>query len=59
MWHTFPESPLEHIERLEQLRPLAAGVEIGVALIDEAPRPGIDTEADLVRANAEWTELTR
>jgi 3-deoxy-manno-octulosonate cytidylyltransferase (CMP-KDO synthetase) len=53
-WHDLPYSPLEHIERLEQLRPLAAGVEIGVALIDEPVRPGIDTEADLERANKEW-----
>jgi 3-deoxy-manno-octulosonate cytidylyltransferase (CMP-KDO synthetase) len=57
-WKTLPETPLEHIERLEQLRPLAAGVPIGVALIDEPVRPGIDTEADLDRANREWTAYT-
>jgi 3-deoxy-manno-octulosonate cytidylyltransferase (CMP-KDO synthetase) len=54
-WPHLPYSPLEHIERLEQLRPLAAGIEIGVALIDEPVRPGIDTEEDLERANQEWT----
>jgi 3-deoxy-manno-octulosonate cytidylyltransferase (CMP-KDO synthetase) len=55
-WNDLPYSPLEHIERLEQLRPLAAGVEIGVALIDEPVRPGIDTEEDLERANLEWVD---
>ena len=54
-WIALPESPLEQVERLEQLRPLAAGVAIGVALIDEAVRPGIDTEDDLERANRDWT----
>jgi 3-deoxy-manno-octulosonate cytidylyltransferase (CMP-KDO synthetase) len=53
-WNHIPETPLEQIERLEQLRPLAAGIPIGVALIDEPVRPGIDTEADLERANREW-----
>ena len=57
-WVTLPESPLEQIERLEQLRPLAAGMPIGVSLIDEPVRPGIDTEEDLERANREWTDLT-
>jgi 3-deoxy-manno-octulosonate cytidylyltransferase (CMP-KDO synthetase) len=54
-WPELPYSPLEHIERLEQLRPLAAGIEIGVDLIDEPVRPGIDTEEDLERANRHWT----
>ncbi len=54
-WVELPESPLEQIERLEQLRPLAAGMAIGVALIDEPVRPGIDTEDDLERANRDWT----
>lgn len=53
-WDTLPESPLERIERLEQLRPLQAGIPIGVALIDEQVWPGIDTEADLERANREF-----
>jgi 3-deoxy-manno-octulosonate cytidylyltransferase (CMP-KDO synthetase) len=57
-WVELPETPLEQIERLEQLRPLAAGLAMGVALIDEAVRPGIDTEQDLDRANREWTALT-
>jgi 3-deoxy-manno-octulosonate cytidylyltransferase (CMP-KDO synthetase) len=57
-WVDLPESPLERIERLEQLRPLGAGISIGVALIDEPVRPGIDTEEDLARANRDWTAFT-
>ena len=57
-WVELPESPLEHIERLEQLRPLAAGMPMGVAVIDEPSRPGIDTEEDLERANRDWTVLS-
>jgi 3-deoxy-manno-octulosonate cytidylyltransferase (CMP-KDO synthetase) len=45
---------LEQIERLEQLRPLAAGLPMGVAVTNEAPASGIDTEEDLARANARW-----
>ena len=54
-WVSLPEHPLERIERLEQLRPLAAGWPIGVALVSGSQRPGIDTEVDLARANSEWT----
>jgi len=57
-WVRLPANPLEQIERLEQLRPLAAGMNIGVALVDEPLRPGIDTEADLERANREWSAFT-
>jgi 3-deoxy-manno-octulosonate cytidylyltransferase (CMP-KDO synthetase) len=58
-WVALPPHPLERIERLEQLRPLAAGMAMGVALIDEPLRGGIDTEADLARANVEWSDFTR
>jgi 3-deoxy-manno-octulosonate cytidylyltransferase (CMP-KDO synthetase) len=55
-WVALPAHPLELTERLEQLRPLAAGLAIGVALVSPVPpMGGIDTEADLVRANALWT----
>ena len=53
-WVSLPPHPLEEIERLEQLRPLAAGLPIGVAVTSEAPASGIDTEEDLARANARW-----
>jgi 3-deoxy-manno-octulosonate cytidylyltransferase (CMP-KDO synthetase) len=53
-WVSLPPHPLEEIERLEQLRPLAAGLPIGVTITNEAPASGIDTEEDLERANARW-----
>jgi 3-deoxy-manno-octulosonate cytidylyltransferase (CMP-KDO synthetase) len=57
-WVFLPPHPLERIERLEQLRPLAAGMRMGVAVIDGPLRSGIDTEADLERANREWMTFT-
>jgi 3-deoxy-manno-octulosonate cytidylyltransferase (CMP-KDO synthetase) len=54
-WVFLPPHDLERIERLEQLRPLAAGLRMGVAVIDGPLRAGIDTETDLERANREWT----
>jgi 3-deoxy-manno-octulosonate cytidylyltransferase (CMP-KDO synthetase) len=39
---TWPATPLERTERLEQLRVLERGYRIAVALVDTAP-PGIDT----------------
>ena len=56
-WVALPLHPLEQIERLEQLRPLAAGMRMGVALVETPPPGGIDTEDDLERANALWTDL--
>jgi 3-deoxy-manno-octulosonate cytidylyltransferase (CMP-KDO synthetase) len=58
-WVSLPPHPLEEIERLEQLRPLAAGLPIGVAVTSEAPASGIDTEEDLERANAHWDAFTK
>ena len=55
-WVRRPPHPLERIERLEQLRPLADGVAMGVALVTDAAPGGIDTEDDLQRANARWTD---
>lgn len=52
-WVALPPVALERIERLEQLRPLAHGVDIGVATV-EAAAPGIDTPEDLTRADANW-----
>lgn len=44
-----PEHALEQRERLEQLRALAIGLRIDVALVDTVPL-GVDTPADLDRA---------
>ncbi|MCO4100933.1 3-deoxy-manno-octulosonate cytidylyltransferase [Gemmatimonas sp.] len=52
-WVQWSPHPLELVERLEQLRPLAHGVAIGVAHVPSA-EGGIDTEDDLRRANARW-----
>ena len=42
-------SPLEHEEKLEQLRVLWHGLKIHVGMTDEMPGPGVDTADDLVR----------
>jgi 3-deoxy-manno-octulosonate cytidylyltransferase (CMP-KDO synthetase) len=47
-----PPSPLEQVEKLEQLRALQAGLRIVVAHCAVAPGPGVDTEHDLERARA-------
>ena len=56
-WVELPPHPLERVEKLEQLRPLAAGWAIGVGRIRAGGplRRGIDTESDLAQANSEWT----
>jgi 3-deoxy-manno-octulosonate cytidylyltransferase (CMP-KDO synthetase) len=58
-WVALPVHPLEQIERLEQLRPLVAGIPVGVAMIGPVPEGsgGVDTEDDLARANARWNDL--
>jgi 3-deoxy-manno-octulosonate cytidylyltransferase (CMP-KDO synthetase) len=56
-WVSLPVNDLERIERLEQLRPLAAGIAMGVHMVQAPPLGGIDTEDDLVRANALWDDL--
>lgn len=59
-WVAWPPHPLELIERLEQLRPLAHGLQIGVAEVSAAGSApgGIDTEEDLKAANAYWDSVT-
>jgi 3-deoxy-manno-octulosonate cytidylyltransferase (CMP-KDO synthetase) len=48
-WAALPVTPLESIEKLEQLRALAAGLTIGVGIVAEAAG-GVDTPADAERA---------
>jgi 3-deoxy-manno-octulosonate cytidylyltransferase (CMP-KDO synthetase) len=57
-WVALPVHPLERIERLEQLRPLAHGMRMGVAVTDDTARSGIDTEEDLELANSQWATFT-
>ncbi len=45
-----PPSAYEQREKLEQLRALEAGLRIVVAPCREPPAPGVDTDADLLRA---------
>ena len=47
-WVALPAGELEQIERLEQLRPLAAGLRIGVTIVESA-HGGVDTPADIPR----------
>jgi len=56
-WVALPVHDMERVERLEQLRPLAAGIAMGVHVLDAPPAGGIDTEEDLTRANALWNDL--
>jgi 3-deoxy-manno-octulosonate cytidylyltransferase (CMP-KDO synthetase) len=56
-WVALPEHRLERIERLEQLRPLAAGMSMGVAATADVAPPGVDTEEDLAHANARWDDF--
>lgn len=53
-WAALPPTALEKAEGLEQLRALEHGFIIGVARLEEATPPGIDTETDLERAEAIW-----
>lgn len=54
-WVLAPAADLERRERLEQLRALSIGMTIGVATLAASAQPGIDTPADLARAERHWT----
>ncbi|MDD2893163.1 MAG: 3-deoxy-manno-octulosonate cytidylyltransferase [Halothiobacillaceae bacterium] len=49
---TWPEAPIEGLEKLEQLRALWHGVRIHVDVVDEPPGHGVDTEEDRQRVAA-------
>jgi 3-deoxy-manno-octulosonate cytidylyltransferase (CMP-KDO synthetase) len=53
-WVTLPPCAAEQAERLEQLRALHHGMTIGVARLEQAALPGVDTADDLRRAEAHW-----
>ncbi len=57
-WVALAPSPLEKLEMLEQLRPLEAGLRIGVAVVGAAD-PGVDTPADAVRMEEKLSEMGR
>jgi len=57
-WVSLPESALERLERLEQLRALEAGLRIGVGVVPFAER-GVDTPADLERVGRRLREIVR
>jgi 3-deoxy-manno-octulosonate cytidylyltransferase (CMP-KDO synthetase) len=55
-WVAMSPSPLERLELLEQLRPLEAGLRIGVAVVGAAD-PGVDTPADVIRMEEKLSRL--
>ena len=56
-WVTLPPTRAEQAEKLEQLRALEHGLTIGVARLQAAALPGIDTAEDLARAQVHWRSL--
>lgn len=46
------QTPLENTEKLEQLRALEHGINIGITIVDEYHSLSVDTEADLKKARA-------
>jgi len=55
-WVALAPSQLERLEFLEQLRPLEAGLRIGVAVVGAAD-PGVDTPADALRMEEKLSQL--
>ncbi len=55
-WVALAPSPLEELEKLEQLRPLGAGARIGVAVVGAAD-PGVDTPADVLKVEERLEEI--
>jgi len=55
-WVAQAPSPLEELEKLEQLRPLGSGARIGVAVVGAAD-PGVDTPADVLKTEEKLRSL--
>jgi 3-deoxy-manno-octulosonate cytidylyltransferase (CMP-KDO synthetase) len=55
-WVARAPSPLERLESLEQLRPLEAGLRIGVSVVGGAD-PGVDTPADAARMEEKLSQM--
>lgn len=53
---SLPQSPLEKIERLEQLRALENGIAIGVRVVSQ-PTIGVDTQEDLAALEAQLAQV--
>jgi 3-deoxy-manno-octulosonate cytidylyltransferase (CMP-KDO synthetase) len=49
---SWPPTPLEQTEKLEQLRALEHGMQIQLVALAEAPPAGVDTPEDLERVRA-------
>lgn len=57
-WVALAPSPLEELEKLEQLRPLGSGARIGVAVVGAADA-GVDTPADAARMEERLEEMIK
>jgi 3-deoxy-manno-octulosonate cytidylyltransferase (CMP-KDO synthetase) len=55
-WVALAPSHLERLESLEQLRPLEAGLRMGVAVVGAAD-PGVDTPADAARMEEKLSQM--
>ena len=55
-WVALAPTTLESVERLEQLRPIEAGMRMGVSVVGAAD-PGVDTPADVARMEERLIEL--
>ena len=55
-WVALAPTTLESVERLEQLRPIEAGMRMGVSVVGAAD-PGVDTPADVARMEKRLMEL--
>ena len=52
-----PSSALEDLEKLEQLRPLAAGFNIAIGVACQTPQAGVDTQEDLDKVIAVFASI--